>query len=160
MHFNTENLPSVSRSIPLQVSAKPCSKPHWIREASFARLRRAIASICLGGVLGTVLAFCPARVSAQVPTAQTPPHLAPGTEPWGSPDSALRKMAERMAKQRNTERQKKIVADTARLLAMAQKLNDEVSHSNKNELSITVVNQAAEIEKLAKSIKEKMRNGY
>lgn len=69
-------------------------------------------------------------------------------------------MTEHMAKQRNTERQKKIVDDTAKLLAMAQKLNDEVSHSSKNELSVAVVQQAAEIEKLAKSIKDKMRDGY
>ncbi|MFZ0661522.1 MAG: hypothetical protein WAM66_02420 [Acidobacteriaceae bacterium] len=69
-------------------------------------------------------------------------------------------MTERMAIERNANRQKKIVADTARLLAMAKKLNAEVSRTDKNQLSITVVQQAAEIEKLAKSIKERMRDGY
>lgn len=83
-----------------------------------------------------------------------------GSAPDTSRDSGVRQMTERMAIERNANRQKKIVADTARLLAMAKKLNAEVSRTDKNQLSITVVQQAAEIEKLAKSIKERMRDGY
>ena len=71
----------------------------------------------------------------------------------------MRRMTAQMAFRRNAERQKQIVAQTAHLLELAQKLNDEVSKSNKDELSVSVVKEAEEIEKLAKSIKDKMRDG-
>lgn len=117
--------------------------------------RRLVYCLC------AVMALCPVSAAAQV-DQQVPPPLSPSPRTNNTPDrdTTTRKIIERMARQRNTERQKKIVADTAKLLAMAQKLNDEVSHSSKNQLSIAVVQQAAEIEKLAKSIKEKMRDGY
>ena len=162
MHFDTEQFPRIAESTPPQVFEETNRERHCGRKR---RARRFVSCLCAGGVLGGVLALCPAGGLAQSEATyqgspQTPPSLAPGTKPWGRRDTALRKMTERMAKQRNTDRQKKIVADTAKLLAMAQKLNDEVSHSSKNELSISVVEQATEIEKLAKSIKEKMKNGY
>lgn len=71
----------------------------------------------------------------------------------------MRHMTEQMAMRRNTQRQQQIVSDTAHLLDLAQKLNDEVSKSTKDELSVSVVKEADEIEKLAKSIKGKMRDG-
>lgn len=76
-----------------------------------------------------------------------------------APDPGLRRMTGEMALKRNTQRQQQIVSDTAHLLQLAQKLNDEVSKSNKDELSVSVVKQAEEIEKLAKTIKERMRDG-
>ncbi|MGB0122540.1 MAG: hypothetical protein WA400_15305 [Silvibacterium sp.] len=89
-----------------------------------------------------------------------PPPTIPGVSPTGpESDPATRRMAEQMGLRRNTERQKQIVADTARLLQLAQKLNDEVSKTNQNMLSIPVVKEAEEIEKLAKTIKDKMRDG-
>jgi hypothetical protein len=75
------------------------------------------------------------------------------------PDPTLHHMAERMAMERNIERQKQIVSDTARLLQLAQQLNNEVSKSSKDTLSVSVVKRAEQIEKLAKSIKDKMRDG-
>jgi nitric oxide reductase activation protein len=66
---------------------------------------------------------------------------------------------ERMAERRNEERQKLLVADTDRLLALAQQLKAEVDKSSKDQLSIDVVKRAEQIEKLAHSVKEKMR-GY
>ncbi len=68
-------------------------------------------------------------------------------------------MAEQMAIARNAQRQKQIVSESARLLVLAQNLNADVNKSNKDELSISVVKEAEEIEKLAKSIKDKMRYG-
>jgi hypothetical protein len=68
-------------------------------------------------------------------------------------------MMHKMEKERNANRQKKIEADTARLLDLAKELHAAVVKSNKNMLSIDVVKDADKIEKLAKSIKEKMRDG-
>ena len=75
------------------------------------------------------------------------------------PDPMGQHIEERMAERRNEERQKLLVADTDRLLALAQQLKAEVDKSSKDQLSIDVVKRAEQIEKLAHSVKEKMR-GY
>lgn len=61
------------------------------------------------------------------------------------------------AQRRNEQRQQDLVKDTDKLLTLAQQLKDEVGKSNKNELSLSVVKKAEEIEKLAKSVKDKMK---
>jgi type VI protein secretion system component VasF len=68
-------------------------------------------------------------------------------------------MAVEQSMKRNSLRQQEIVDDTAKLLSLAQQLKTEVDKSNKDMLSIAVVKKAEEIEKLAKSVKEKMRAG-
>ncbi len=69
----------------------------------------------------------------------------------------MRRAQEEAAKQRNLDRQKRLVADTDKLLQLAQELKTEVDKSNKDTLSVTVVKKAEEIEKLAKSVKERMK---
>ncbi len=68
-------------------------------------------------------------------------------------------MQEQMADRRNSERQRQLIADTEKLFFLAQQLRDEVAKSNKDQLSVPVVKKSEEIEKLAKTVKEKMR-GY
>jgi hypothetical protein len=75
----------------------------------------------------------------------------------GDPLDPNNSMAMRMARERNAIRQKQIVADTNQLLLLAQQLNESVSKSNSHQLSVDVVKTAAQIQKLAKSIKDKMR---
>ena len=67
------------------------------------------------------------------------------------------RIEEHMAERRNTDRQRMLVADTDKLLMLAQQLKADVDKSNKDELSIDVVKRAEQIEKLARSVKEKMR---
>lgn len=55
------------------------------------------------------------------------------------------------------DRQKKMLADADQLLAMAQQLKLAVDQTKKDELSIQVIKQADQIEKLAKSVKDRMR---
>jgi hypothetical protein len=55
------------------------------------------------------------------------------------------------------ERQAQLVADTNKLYELAQELQAEVAKSSKNTLSLAVVKKAAEVEKLAKSLKERMK---
>lgn len=110
--------------------------------------------------MGSSVAWCPVAARAQTEITTAPPGISmPGRANPRNTDPALRRMTERMAKERNVERQKAIVADTTRLLNLAKELNDAVSHSSKNTLSLDVVKKADEIEKLAKSIKQKMRDG-
>jgi hypothetical protein len=64
---------------------------------------------------------------------------------------------QQMENTRNAERQRKLVEDTEKLVALVTQLKVEVDKSNKDTLSLDVVRKADEIEKLAKSVKEKMK---
>jgi len=57
----------------------------------------------------------------------------------------------------NVERRKQIADDTAKLLKMAADLKAEVDKTNKDTLSLGVIRKADEIERLAHSVKEKMK---
>jgi hypothetical protein len=62
-------------------------------------------------------------------------------------------------KARNEERQKALKADTDKLLALATDLKQYVDKTNGSVMSLDVIRKADEIEKLAKSVREKMK-GY
>jgi nitric oxide reductase activation protein len=119
------------------------------------RLAMVAAMLLTMGWVGTasVAAAQQAEQPGQLPgQAQTP---------FGAPrdreDPTARQREEKLAKERNVDRQQKLVSDTEKLLALAQQLKDEVDRSNKDTLSVEVVKKATEIEKLAKSVKERMR---
>ena len=89
---------------------------------------------------------------------QSDPLKVPGSADGRRDNDPLRaSTAERQAKMRNDERQKRLVSDTDKLLALATQLHTDVSKTDKNILSIDVVKRAEEIEKLAHSVKERMR---
>ena len=60
-------------------------------------------------------------------------------------------------KQVNKVRQASIRRDTDKLLALATELKGYVDKTNENVLSVEVIRKAEEIEKLAHSVKEKMK---
>ncbi|MDP9052635.1 MAG: hypothetical protein M3O31_18230 [Acidobacteriota bacterium] len=86
---------------------------------------------------------------------QTQIPIIPSVVPPGMETSP--KMEQDQAKFRNIDRQKQLVLDTQKLLALAAELKEEVDKSNKDTLSLDVVRKAEEIEKLAHSVKEKMK---
>jgi membrane protein involved in colicin uptake len=63
-----------------------------------------------------------------------------------------------MAKRANQERQARLQRDTENLLKLATELKQYVDKSNEHTLSLDVVKKAEEIEKLAHSVKEKMKS--
>jgi hypothetical protein len=65
--------------------------------------------------------------------------------------------AEQQEKARSSDRQKRLVADTDKLLALATDLKQQVDKTNPNILSVDVIKKAEEIEKLAHSVKERMK---
>jgi hypothetical protein len=101
------------------------------------------------------------------PEPMQPPRIAAaaGTDTSGFGNTAnphdpeQARMLKDMSKERNALRQKEIIDDTQHLLDLAKQLKDAVDKSSKDQLSLAVVNEAAEIEKLAKVVKEKMRDG-
>ena len=68
-------------------------------------------------------------------------------------------MEERRAREANKKRQEEIRTDTLKLYQLATELKDAVDKTNENMLSLDVVKKADEVEKLAKKVKEKMREG-
>ncbi|HXY07612.1 MAG TPA: hypothetical protein VEI52_07150 [Terriglobales bacterium] len=75
-----------------------------------------------------------------------------------TPDDPNRERAEKeMAKRANQEREAQLKRDTERLYKLATELKDYVDKTNENTLSLNVIKKADEIEKLAHSVKEKMK---
>jgi hypothetical protein len=58
---------------------------------------------------------------------------------------------------RITERQKRLEADTEKLVALTTALKEQVNESDKNILSLDMIKKAEEIEKLAHSVKERIK---
>jgi oligoribonuclease NrnB/cAMP/cGMP phosphodiesterase (DHH superfamily) len=75
----------------------------------------------------------------------------------GDTDEAQRRLVREMAKKANLERQAQLKNDTDKLLKLSQELKDYVDKSNENMLSLNVLKKAEEIEKLARSVKDKMK---
>jgi hypothetical protein len=69
------------------------------------------------------------------------------------------RMRRELAKKLNQQRQETLKRDTDKLLKLTTELKQYVDNSNENLLSVDVVKRAEEIEKLAHSVKEKMK-GY
>jgi hypothetical protein len=61
--------------------------------------------------------------------------------------------------QADSERKRQISDESTRLLAMAIALKVEVDKTTKDTLSLNVIRKADEIEKLAKTVKERMKQG-
>jgi hypothetical protein len=60
-------------------------------------------------------------------------------------------------KARSEERQKQLKADTEKLLELATELKQYVDKTNESVLSVEVIKKTQDIEKLAKSVREKMK---
>jgi hypothetical protein len=63
---------------------------------------------------------------------------------------------ERRIRRLNEERQRQLVANTGKLLALVTSLNAEIAHDHPDHLTRLQLRRLAEIEKLAHSVKERM----
>jgi hypothetical protein len=88
---------------------------------------------------------------------QGPPSRVDGTAAPSDENSPRDQLAHDMAKKANEERQAALKADTDKLVKLAGELKDYVNKTNENVLSLDVVRKAEEIEKLAHSVKDKMK---
>jgi hypothetical protein len=128
---------------------------------SFAPVHR-IARVCCFVLLAVACSALPAQTQTQTaaPLPGVDPSAPPpmfGNTPPTDPNQVH--MIRAMAKERSVLRQKEIVTDTNQLLDLAKQLKAAVDKSSKDQLSLDVVTTASQIEKLAKSVKEKMRDG-
>jgi hypothetical protein len=65
-------------------------------------------------------------------------------------------IAARQARAMNTARQKSLISDTDKLLKLAQELKAEVDNGNRSALTPVQLRKIADIEKLARNVKQKM----
>ena len=95
-------------------------------------------------------------VSQQIPLAQpsSPRHV---NESDGEEEGVRSSMANDMAKRAARERVAALKSDTDKLLKLSVELKQYVDKSDANVLSLDVVKKAEQIEKLAKSVKDKMK---
>ena len=69
-------------------------------------------------------------------------------------------MQDRQIKEANKKRQQDIREDTEKLYQLATDLKAAVDKSSENTLSLDVIRKAEEVEKLAKKVREKMKDAY
>jgi hypothetical protein len=106
-------------------------------------------------VLMLVVHTMPGRAQQQTPR---PPDYPP-TRPPSLEEEAHTKIEKDMAKKANQQRQADLKRDTDKLYRLATELKQYVDKTNENVLSLEVLKKAEEIEKLAHSVKDKMK-GY
>jgi hypothetical protein len=87
--------------------------------------------------------------------SMTPQHQTlDGSDPGSAGfDSTI---ADRRMKLMNNERRKSLVSDSDKLFKLATELNDEIAHSNSGSLTPEQLRKVAEIEKLARNVRDKM----
>jgi hypothetical protein len=159
--YNTTTHPK-SRALPAIPFRRPGSHelaPAWERiiTSNFPVLEVIVRFPSLSWILlwlVTAALPLPAQNNNSIPYPQNPSLQKP------TPADDARTKAEReMAKRANEERQANLKRDTEKLLKLATELKEDVDKTNSNTLSIDVMKKAEEIEKLARSVKDKMK-GY
>jgi hypothetical protein len=95
------------------------------------------------------------RAYAQILQDDASGSAMPGSHQREDPWTAQRKRD--MEKKLNEQRELNLKKDTEKLLELATELKQYVDKTNENTLSMDVIKKAEQIEKLAKSVKEKMK---
>jgi|SRR3954462_2405997 hypothetical protein len=101
------------------------------------------------------------NIGRSLPKALAAPQRQQHREESPPPDPALERMQKEAEKQRNEQRQSDLQRDTDQLYKLAGELKRSVDTTNEHVLSLEVIRKAEEIEKLAKSVRTKMKaEGY
>ena len=133
----------------ISIFCKTCTMPGLLRRLA-----------PMAGVLFMLTVGIPAQAQSSnpAPAQQDSTTAAPPAQKPAAPESKPGDSAAQKPMSPQEARQAQIVADTDKLYQLAQELQVEVAKSGKNTLSLAVVKKAAEVEKLAKSLKERMKS--
>jgi hypothetical protein len=120
-------------------------------------LRKASEYMAAGALM--IFALHVARAHAQdVAPAQVPDaSVAGGQRQREADDPWTTQQKREMLKKQNAQRQQDIKKDTDQLLQLATELKQYVDKTNENVISLDVIKKAEQIEKLAKTVKDKMK---
>jgi hypothetical protein len=139
-------------------------QPKGIREiVRVGMLSAAVLVVVSGAGLGSADGVVEAQRNGNPkppPTIQTGPATMPSLEqPSTMPVDPMRAhIDEERLKAMNDDRHKKLALDVDRLLTLSNELKTDLDKANKDELSVTVIRKAAEIEKLAHDVQSRMKN--
>ena len=103
-----------------------------------------------------LIALSPLLILAQQSPNQAPPHIG-DINPTVDEDEAHARLRQDMEKRAAKERVAALKHDTDKLLKLSLELKQSVDKSDENVLSVEVIKKAEEIEKLARSVKDKMK---
>jgi len=117
------------------------------------RIRACIYFFCLVALRPAQL---PAVAQQTTQPPQPPPHIG-DLNPPADEDDARSRITRDMEKKAAKARAAALKSDTDKLLKLSVELKDYVDKADENVLSLDVIKKAEEIEKLAKSVKDKMR---
>jgi len=106
-------------------------------------------ALLLGGAV--VLRPANAAPSLMAPAAMKAPQAQSPQDPF------QKEIQDRMLREANKKRQQEIKNDTEKLFELATELKAAVEKTNENMLSLDVIKKAEQVEKLAKKVKEHMR---
>jgi|SRR6266496_3366805 len=95
-----------------------------------------------------------------VAAAASPQRESVGTLQSPRENPTVADMRKHQASKLNQQRQADLKRDADRLLQLATELKLQVDRSNENMLALDVVKKAEQIEKLARSVREKMKGSY
>lgn len=143
----------------------------WRLEMRTGAMKRMAHRWVLAGVGLACLTAAGELGTAQTSTPIAPPRgqrgspsspgttLAPidGSTTDGTPDPAAAMREAARVRAVSTDRQKRIVEDSEKLLALANELKQEVDKTTKDQMSVEVIKKADEIEKLAHDLKTRMK---
>lgn len=115
--------------------------------------RRMLRLLPLCFVLGV-----PAWTQSGPPPSLPPLPDAQHERRTATPDEDAERIEREQLKKLNKQRQEALKHDTDRLLALATELKQYVDKTNEHVLSVDVIRKAEEIEKLARSVRSKMRS--
>jgi Spy/CpxP family protein refolding chaperone len=122
--------------------------------------RTAISRILMAALSALCLSVLPVQCPAQSAGIVQPAMLQQSAGGIGlagpAPDIGTLDPSEKQLKALNEQRQKSMVSDTNKLLRMVKELNDEIAATVPDQLTVDEVRKLAAIEKLARSVKEKM----
>jgi hypothetical protein len=109
------------------------------------------------GCITTLVLVLATACMAQNKTLQEPQPYPGQSQPNREEDAWEVQQRKAMANKANLQRQRDIQKDTEKLLELATELKQAVDKSSADTLSLDVVKKAEQIEKLAKTVKDKMK---
>lgn len=131
-------------------------KARWSWQAILLQKSGPVLLLLLAGAASGVAAMRMAPQVASAPVSR--PTLPASGEAGDSHDPFAEQAASKMTHLREDERRKRLITDTAKLVALTNELKAEVDNTSRDELSLDVIRKATEIEKLAHDVRERMKN--
>jgi hypothetical protein len=117
-------------------------------------LSRLIGLLLLLPVARVTVVLSQDKATTQGSPAETIPHL---NDQDNDANPARKAMETRAAQQRSIERQKKALADAAQLALLSNELKVSLDKAAANTLPSDSIQKAADIEKIAKRLKDELR---